>query len=78
MKTAISVPDVVFQAAEKAARELRISRSRLYAEAVAFYIDAYRKRNITDGLNRIYSKESSKADPVLSKLQSRVMKRSEW
>ena len=34
MKTAISIPDALFQAAEDAAKRLAISRSELYVRAV--------------------------------------------
>jgi predicted transcriptional regulator len=40
MKTAISVPDDLFDRAERLAQRLGRSRSALYAEAVAAYVDA--------------------------------------
>lgn len=47
MKTAVSIPDAVFRAAEALARRLRKSRSRLYAEAVAEYLDRHAPEAIT-------------------------------
>ena len=41
MKTAVSIPNSVFLAADALARRLRKSRSRLYAEAVAEYLDRH-------------------------------------
>jgi len=38
MKIAISIPDPIFQAAEGLAHRLGISRSELYAEALAEYM----------------------------------------
>ena len=39
MKTAISLPDDLFRLAETAARKLRMSRSQLYATAVAEFLE---------------------------------------
>ena len=38
MKTAISIPDRVFQDAERLAEKLHKSRSQMYSEAVAEYV----------------------------------------
>ena len=40
MKTAVSIPDAIFEAAERLARKRKVSRSRLYAEALQQPIDA--------------------------------------
>lgn len=34
MKTAISIPNLIFEEAEEAAKELRMSRSELYTKAL--------------------------------------------
>jgi predicted transcriptional regulator len=38
MKTAISIPDELFREVERRSRQLKISRSRLFAEAVREYL----------------------------------------
>jgi metal-responsive CopG/Arc/MetJ family transcriptional regulator len=78
MKTAISVPDSVFKAAERLARELGMSRSELYTKAVAAFIEQYRRKWITEQLNRVYETESNSLDPVLAQLQSSVLTRETW
>jgi metal-responsive CopG/Arc/MetJ family transcriptional regulator len=40
MKTAISLPDPLFKAGEKAARRLGVSRSQLYARALRQYLES--------------------------------------
>jgi len=40
MKIVISVPDEVFEAGEHLARQLGISRSQLYSDALATYLSA--------------------------------------
>src|SRR5438093_6767016 len=52
MKTAISIPDDVFQAAERLAKRQKKSRSQLYAEAVRQYTARHSPDEITDAINR--------------------------
>ena len=75
MKTAISIPDPVFEAAERAAGRLGISRSELYARAVQAYLDALRKDDVTRRLDDVYASEPSRMDPVLAAMQSRSLRR---
>jgi metal-responsive CopG/Arc/MetJ family transcriptional regulator len=38
MKTAVSIPDEVFESAERLARRMKKSRSRLFSDAVREYV----------------------------------------
>ncbi len=78
MKTAISIPDPIFQAAEKLAYRLRISRSELYTKAVAEYMDSNKYRNVTQILNEIYGKESSEFDKELYAMQTKSIPMEKW
>jgi hypothetical protein len=78
MKTAISIPDGVFKAAERLARRLKISRSELYATAVAAFLDRHTETEITEALDQVYGKEPSAVDPVLSTLQAASLPREDW
>ena len=78
MKTAISLPDDLFQAAGALARNLGISRSRLFATAVAEYVARHRSTKVTERLDAVYASEESRLDPALAKAQRRAVKRSEW
>jgi antitoxin MazE6 len=69
MKTAISVPDSVFEAAEQLAHRLSLSRSELYAKAVEEFISAHKNQGVTEKLNEIYGQNSSSIDPELIQLQ---------
>lgn len=62
MKTAISLPDELFKAAEETAAELGIPRSRLFAIAVKEFISRHRKEYITEQLNRVYEKIGGQVD----------------
>jgi len=78
MKTAISIPDPIFQAAEGLARRLGISRSELYAKAVAEYMKSHKNKNITKKLDEIYGNESSALDEKLHTMQTRSIPTEEW
>lgn len=78
MKTAVSLPDRVFDAAERVAKRLGISRSELYARAVARFVEEHRGDKVTDGLNRVYAEVDSTLDPALNRLQALSLPRDEW
>jgi metal-responsive CopG/Arc/MetJ family transcriptional regulator len=69
MKTAISLPDPVFEEAESLARQLGVSRSELYTNALKAYLRKYNRDQILNRLNQVYAEESSALDPVLAKIQ---------
>ena len=62
MKTAVSVPDDLFRMAEAAARRLRFSRSKLYATAIAEFLERRQTDAVTERLNEVYSRRSAKVD----------------
>lgn len=78
MKTAISIPDEIFSAAEQTAKRLGISRSELYSSAVRDYIESHIAEEITDKLNRVYSVEESFLDSNLQVMQSSSLGREDW
>jgi metal-responsive CopG/Arc/MetJ family transcriptional regulator len=78
MKTAVSIPDSVFQEAERTARKLGITRSQLYARAVQAFLDHQADRDITKRLNSIYAEEASAMDPLLLKLQFASIPKEDW
>ena len=55
MKTAISLPDDVFNEAERLSRRKHMSRSELYATAIRWYVQKESGTGITDQLNRVYN-----------------------
>ena len=80
MKTAISIQDDIFEAAEETARELRISRSELYARAVREFVARHSRENITKRLDQIYGEESeaSSLDTKLAEMQTRSLDGEKW
>ena len=77
MKTAISIPDDVFEAAEQLARRLGKSRSELYTAAIRTYLKHHRGAGVTERLNAIYGPEPE-LDLVLRVLQARSIPKDEW
>jgi predicted transcriptional regulator len=69
VKVAISVPDDVFEAGEHLARQLGLSRSQLYADALSAYLNARGEKAVTAKLNAIYAEHSSKADHAFARSQ---------
>ena len=78
MKTAISIPDRIFEAAEKLALRFGMSRSQLYTNAVSDFIREHQNDNVTEKLNEIYTVESSHLDPVSYELQYTTLEKDEW
>jgi metal-responsive CopG/Arc/MetJ family transcriptional regulator len=80
MKTAVSLPDPLFEAADRLASQLGKSRSQLYAEALREYLAKHRDDDITARLNEVYDAEPELAelDPVLAALQFRSLPKEDW
>ncbi len=78
MKTAISIPEPIFEEAEGLAKRLGMSRSELYATAVAQFVEAHREEAIIAALNEVYAENDSAVDPVLNQLQWLALPYEEW
>ena len=64
MKTAVSLPDELFERAERVAHRLGRTRSALYAEALAAYLEAVEGEDeVTAALDAIYGGADA---PVMS------------
>lgn len=78
MKTAVSLPDKVFRAAERHARRARKSRSQLYAEALSEYLARHAPDEVTEAMNRVVEQLPTRRDPFVSAAARRILERSEW
>jgi metal-responsive CopG/Arc/MetJ family transcriptional regulator len=78
MKTAISIPDDVFQAAEELSKRLGMSRSELYAKAVATFVKGHKSTRVKEALDAIYMTEDSRLDPALMALQALSLPKEAW
>ena len=78
MKTAISLPDSLFDEGEQMAQQLGMSRSELYATALDAYLSAYRDESVTQQLNALYSEEPSAMDALFTQLQGLSLPEEAW
>lgn len=80
MKTAISIPDSEFRAAEKLAKRLGISRSELYQAALSNYLARHAETGITEKLNQVYAAEGEEAllSPDVQWMQARSVPEEKW
>ena len=78
MKTAVSVPDDLFKAAESLAGRLGLSRSGLYAAALEDFIGRHHARRVSERLDAVYSTESSALDKAVARAQHKVLKQADW
>ncbi len=79
MKTAISIPDEVFQKAERLARRSRRSRSEIYSTAVREYLARHLPDEVTEAMNRVCDEAGDRqGDPFVEVAASHVLERIEW
>jgi len=78
MKVAISVPDAIFEAGEHLARQLKLSRSQLYSDALAAYLTSKGTAAVTAKLNAIYSENASEMDESVTAAQLASIGHETW
>lgn len=78
MKTAISIPDKVFNSAEKLASRLGKTRSQLYSQAISSYVARHQADDVTKRLDEIYASQNSALDSKLGTMQSLTIPREQW
>lgn len=78
MKTAISLPDNLFNRAEQVAQYMGLNRSQLYTQALSEFLDKHDSVAITAAFDAFYSTEFSALDGVLGQLQSASLDQDTW
>jgi hypothetical protein len=78
MKTAVSVPDPIFRAGERAAKKLGMSRSQLYATALAEFVRTRMPSDVKERLDAVYAAQDSTLDPALDALQRDALEPETW
>jgi predicted transcriptional regulator len=77
-KVAVTIPDPVFQAADRVARRMRIPRSQFYARALESFVKSQSSEDVTARLDDVYAKVEGGADPVWQEGSLRLLRRSKW
>lgn len=78
MKTAISLPDDLFASAEALAERLGVTRSHLFATALAEFVAKHQGRRITARLDAVYEREAAALDPAVRRAQRRAIPPDTW
>jgi antitoxin MazE6 len=78
MKTAISVPDEVFESAERLARRERRSRSEVYSAALREYVARHSPDEVTEAVDRVVADVGAMPDPFVVGAAARILKTTEW
>ncbi len=78
MKTAVSIPDDVFQDADRIARRSKKSRSQLYSDALREYVARHSPDEITETMNRVVNSLDEPIDPFVRSAGRRTLLRNEW
>ncbi len=78
MKTAVSIPDEVFDRVERLARRAQRSRSEVYSTALREYVARHTPDEVTEALDRVCAAVDEKPDPFVAGAARRVLERTEW
>jgi energy-coupling factor transporter ATP-binding protein EcfA2 len=78
MKTAVSIPDEVFEKVERLARRARKSRSEVFSAALREYVARHAPDEVTDSLNRVCDQIAEQNDPFVRAAARRVLEKTEW
>jgi metal-responsive CopG/Arc/MetJ family transcriptional regulator len=77
VKTAVSIPDPLFEAADRLARRRKVSRSALYAEALERLLAEQADDDVTARLDDVYTEHVSGFDEAVAAAQAETL-REEW
>ncbi len=78
MKTAVSIPDDIFERAERLAEREQRTRSDVYAAALDEYVARHAHDEVTDTMNRVCDAVGDGQDAFLAAAGRRVLDRAEW
>jgi metal-responsive CopG/Arc/MetJ family transcriptional regulator len=78
MKTAVSIPDDVFEKVERFARRTRRSRSEVFSTALREYMARHAPDEVTEAINRAVDDVKDQTDEFIAAAAHRVLEKSEW
>ena len=78
MKTAISLPNIIFKEAELYANLTGKSRSQLYTEAITEYLARHAPDAITDAMNKVCDNIGIQYDHFNKKAADNLLKKESW
>jgi metal-responsive CopG/Arc/MetJ family transcriptional regulator len=78
MKTAVSIPDDVFEKVERFARRSRRSRSEVFSAALREYMSRHAPDEVTDSIDRALEGVEDQQDEFVAAAARRILEKSEW
>jgi hypothetical protein len=78
MKTSVSIPDEVFQQAERFARRTGVSRSQLVSDALREYVARHAPEKVTEAMNRVVASLDQPDDAFIVAASRRTLQPFEW
>ena len=78
MKTAVSIPDDLYQGSEIFARRTKKSISRLFSDALRDYLAHHAPDEVTEAMNRACVEAGETKDAFVASAARRTLERSEW
>ncbi len=81
VKTAISIHKALFEQADRLARQMKVSRSRLFVLALEDYIHRQQNRELLTQIDAAYADEPNRAEQTLRRKARRTHRRlveGEW
>jgi len=78
MKTAVSIPDEVFEKVERLARRARRSRSEVFSAALAEYVARHAPDEVTEAMDRVIADVGEPKDGFVVAAGRRILEKSEW
>jgi predicted transcriptional regulator len=78
MKTAVSIPNDIFEAAERLARRTRKTRSRLFSDALREYVARRSPEKVTESMDQALAEIGEERDLFVSSASRRRLEQVEW
>ena len=78
MKTAISLPDDLFEQAERLAERAKVSRSEVYRNALEEYLARHDPDTVRTMMDQALAQIDGKSEELVRAAAVEILKRTEW
>jgi metal-responsive CopG/Arc/MetJ family transcriptional regulator len=78
MKTAVSIPDEIFEKVERLARRARRSRSEVFSAALREYVARHAPDEVTEAMDRVCAALNDERDDFVAAAAGCILERTEW
>ncbi len=75
---AVSIPDGVFEEAQRLVPRMGKSRSQVYKHALTEYVARHAPDRVTEAMDRVCAKLGQPTDSFVATASRRILERSEW